>query len=498
VLRTAAFEFKHALICDAAYNLLTKAERESYHSKVGQLLEDRFSERAEAHPEIVAHHYTQARSYEKALHYWHEAGQQSAARSAHNEAVGHLKQGLKLLSNIDDTGLRTKSELLLQTSLGNSLRVAKGWSTEEAKQAYTRAFQLCKESGFDEHTVPALFGLWSWNFVRSLLDEAEALSELLLNTAANMSDPAYKVIAHQAVGFTLFIQGNFSAAHRSLETSLSLCEDGKTAQYLHLSGGQDPRIHVRLFEGMTLWQLGYPDRALRMCAEASARTAQYPFSEALARTVSLRVHQFRGDAAAVAAHADAAVAVSEAHEFVHYLAMSLILRGWALASQGEFERGIVEMQDGLEKQRAAGALVYETYSLGLLADACITNERYDQAFDFLSQAELRLEAESNSDRFYASEIYRLFGEAYLRSGKDVAQAERYILKGLAIAREQGSKSFELRLLSSACDLHGSPHIESYRRQLEDLYRSFTEGFDTADLIKASERCRIPAAAQPSA
>jgi predicted ATPase len=226
-----------------------------------------------------------------------------------------------------------------------------------------------------------------------------------------------------------------------------------------------------------------------MCAEASARTAQYPFSEALARTVSLRVHQFRGDAAAVAAHADAAVAVSEAHEFVHYLAMSLILRGWALASQGEFERGIVEMQDGLEKQRAAGALVYETYSLGLLADACITNGRYDQAFDFLTQAELRLETESNTDRFYASEIYRLFGDAYLRSGKDVTRAEQYILKGLAIAREQGSKSFELRLLSTACDLHESPHIDSYRRQLADLYRSFTEGFDTADLIKASERCR---------
>ena len=420
MLRTAVFEFKHALIRDAAYDLLTKAERESYHSKVGQLLEERFSERAKAHPEIVAYHYTQARSYEKALHYWYEAGKQSAARSAHNEAVGHLKQGLKLLPNIDDPRLRAKSELQLQTSLGNSLRTTKGWSTEGVKQAYTRAFQLCKESGFDEHTVPAVFGLFAWNLVRSLLGEAQALSEHLLNTAAKMSDPAYKVIAHQALGFTLFAQGNFSAAHRSLEYSMSLCDDSKIAQYLHLSGGQDPRVHVRLYDGMTLWQLGYPDRALRMCTEASALVdiSHHPFSDDLARTVSLRVHQFRGDAAAVAKHADLAVAVSEAHEFVHYLAMSLILRGWALASQGEFERGIVEMQDGLEKQRAAGALVYENYALGLLADACITNGRYGQAFDFLSQAEQRLEAESSSDRFYASEIYRLFGEAHLRSGKD--------------------------------------------------------------------------------
>ena len=207
------------------------------------------------------------------------------------------------------------------------------------------------------------------------------------------------------------------------------------------------------------------------------------------------MHQFRGDAAAVAKHADAAVAVSEAHEFVHYVAMSLMLRGWALASQGEFERGIVEMQVGLEKARAAGALLYETYALGLLADACIRNGRYEQAFDLLSQAELRLEAESSSDRFYASEIYRLFGDAYLRSGKDVTRAEQYFQKGLAVAREQGARSFELRLLSSTCDLDESPQIDSYRQQLAELYQSFTEGFDTADLVKASERCRIPLAVQ---
>jgi predicted ATPase/class 3 adenylate cyclase len=500
VLRTATFEFKHALICDAAYNLLTKAERESHHSRVGQLLEETFPERAQAHPEIVAYHYTQAKRYEKALHYWYEAGKQSAARSAHNEAVGHLKQGLRILPNIDDPKLRTKSELLLQTSLGNSLRATRGWTSESVKQAYTRAFQLCKESGFDEHTVPAVFGLFAWNFVSALLGEAQALSKHLLNTAANMTDPAYTVIAQQALGFTLFAKGDFSAAHRSLKCSMSLCEDSKTEQYLQLSGGQDPRIHVRLYQGMTLWQLGYPDHALRMCAEATARVeaSQYPFSEAMTRTVSLRVHQFRGDFAAVAEHADSAIAVSEAHEFVHYVAMSLILRGWALASRGEFDRGIIEMQDGLAKQRAAGAFLYETYALGLLADACITNGRYEQAFDFLNQAELRLEAESGSDRFYASEICRLFGEAYLRSRYDIHRAEQYILKGLTIARMQGSRSFQLRLLSSACDLDGAQHVGSYRKQLEELYLSFSEGFDTADLVRARERCGIPAPARASA
>src|SRR5262245_63286448 len=123
----------------------------------------------------------------------------------------------------------------------------------------------------------------------------------------------------------------------------------------------------------------------------------------MARSISLRVHQLRGEAAVVAGQADAAFALCEEHEFVHYLAMALILRGWATAQQGAFENGIAEIQAGLEKERATGALLSESYTLGLLADACIKNEHYAQAFDFLDQAQLRLD-EENSERYYAAEI----------------------------------------------------------------------------------------------
>ena len=487
-LQEATFEFKHSLIRDAAYALLTKADRETYHKRAGSLLEERFSETAEVHPEIVAYHYTQARSYEKALHYWYEAGKQSAARSAHNEAVGHLKQGLNLIPNIEDLRLRNKLELLLQTSLGNSLRATKGWSIESVKHAYMRAYQLCKESGFDEHTLPAVFGLWTWNFVRPALGEAQALAEHLLNTAKNVHEPNYKVLAHEALGFTLFARGKFAAAHAELERSISMCEDSAAGAYLDLSA-QDPRVHVRLYDGMVLWFLGYPEQALRICADARrcADASQNPFSEAMARTISLRVHQLRGEAAVVAAQANVAIALSEEHEFVHYRAMALILRGWASAQQGEFEKGVAEIREGLEKERATGALLYESYTLGLLADACIKNERYGQALDFLDQAQLRLDDE-NSERFYAAEIFRLLGETYLRSPRDLDQAERYFCKGLEVAREQKAKSLELKLCVSIYDLYelrGKAH--EYRSQLGEIYKSFSEGFDTTDLIGAKAR-----------
>ena len=238
-----------------------------------------------------------------------------------------------------------------------------------------------------------------------------------------------------------------------------------------------------------LWFLGYPDQALRICAEARlyADASQHPFSEAMARTISLRVHQFRGEVAVVAGQANAAIALCEEYEFVHYLAVALIMRGWARAQQGEFEKGIAEIQQGLEKVRATGALLYESYALALLADACIKNERYGQALEFLEQAQSRLD-EENSERFYTAEIYRLVGVTHLRLHKDLNQAERCFCRGLEVAREQKAKSLELKLCSSIYDLYEQRrNADKYRSHLREIYGTFSEGFDTTDLVEAKAR-----------
>jgi class 3 adenylate cyclase/ABC-type transport system involved in cytochrome c biogenesis ATPase subunit/tetratricopeptide (TPR) repeat protein len=254
----AVYSFKHVLVRDAAYESLLKSRRQQLHGQIARTLEERFADIVASQPEIVAHHFTEAGLVEPAIDYWLKAGQQAARRSANAEALNHLARGLELLPNMDDPMLRNKSELLLQTLRGNSLRATKGWSIDSVKHAYTRALQLCKESGFDEHTLPAVFGLWTWNFVRAALSEAQALAEHLVNTAENVDDSVYKVLAHEALGFTLFAHGKFPAAHAALERSISMCEDSKAAAYLDLSA-QDPRVHVRLYDGMVLWLLGYPD-----------------------------------------------------------------------------------------------------------------------------------------------------------------------------------------------------------------------------------------------
>src|SRR5262249_46813245 len=133
----AVYSFKHALVRDAAYERMVKSRRQQLHGQIERALEQSFAEILASPPENGGHHFPEAGLAAPAIDYWLKAGQQAARRSANAEALNHLARGLELLPNIDDPMLRNKSELLLQTSLGHSLRSIKGWSIDSVKHAYT-------------------------------------------------------------------------------------------------------------------------------------------------------------------------------------------------------------------------------------------------------------------------------------------------------------------------------------------------------------------------
>ena len=107
----AYYVFKHALIRDSAYESLLKSTRQQYHQRIAQVLEEQFAETTETQPELLAHHYTEAGLTEKAVHYWHRAAQRAAERSAHVEAINHLRTGLALLQTLPETRARSSEKL---------------------------------------------------------------------------------------------------------------------------------------------------------------------------------------------------------------------------------------------------------------------------------------------------------------------------------------------------------------------------------------------------
>lgn len=121
ILPRAEYSFKHALIQDAAYQSLLKSKRQHYHEQIAQTLAAYVSVSGDIHPELLAHHYTQAGLKEEALSYWYQAGERAVGQSANEEAVRHLQTGLALLDSLPSSPQRQRHESAFQSALRRSL-----------------------------------------------------------------------------------------------------------------------------------------------------------------------------------------------------------------------------------------------------------------------------------------------------------------------------------------------------------------------------------------
>jgi predicted ATPase len=89
----AAYQFKHALVRDAAYASLRRRRREELHARIAAVLESDFPDIVEGQPGLVARHFTEAGLAEPAIEFWHRADQRSVGRSANAEAAVQFERG---------------------------------------------------------------------------------------------------------------------------------------------------------------------------------------------------------------------------------------------------------------------------------------------------------------------------------------------------------------------------------------------------------------------
>jgi class 3 adenylate cyclase/predicted ATPase len=481
----ARYIFKHALIQDAAYASLLKSTRQQVHQQIAEVLEARFPASVETQPELVAQHYTAAGCAEQAVVYWQRAGQQASERSATLEAISHCTTGIELLTTLPETPAHTRQAVTLHLGLGAALQIAKGMAAPEVERAYTQARALCQQVGETPELVPVLLGLWRFYISRPQLHTARELGETLLRLAQRADDPALVVIAHYALGWTWSCLGILPAARQHLEEGIALyTSDQRRALVFRM--GQDPGVACRAFAAWVLWVLGYPEQALARLHEALtlAHELSHPFSLAFARWVAAMVYQFRRDVSAVHEQAEDAIALSTERGFPLWTAMGTILRGWALAMQGQDEEGMAQVRQGIIAFRATGAALNVPYFYTVLTDVCDHLGHTEDGLQALAEAHTLVE--QHEDRWWEAEVHRLRGVLLLRQpGTPQAEAEAWFQRALDVARRQEAKALELRAAMSLSRLwqQQGKRAEAHAL-LAPVYGWFTEGFDTADLQEA--------------
>jgi class 3 adenylate cyclase/tetratricopeptide (TPR) repeat protein len=480
----ADFRFRHALIRDAAYESLLKSRRQALHRRVAEALSERFPVRAESEPEIVAHHFTAAGAHLQAVAYWRQAGLQAMQRFANQEAISHLRKALDELNLSAGSPEREAQEMALQIMLAVPLTLSRGWAAPEVEAAYRRAFDLSGRVGETPQLFPTLVGLLSYYVVSAQVDTACEMGERNLRFAERAGDPDLILEAEVDCASTVLYQGRFVETLRHVSRVKALYDPYKHHDFVLLYG-KEPMVVAKVHEALALWCIGRPDSALAESLAAVAHSAEWvhPFSRAWALSGHVVILQMRGDVASMRETAGRVVALASEQGFPNWLAQGLTYLGWTMTAEGDFEAGVEKMREGLNIWGMTGAKLISCYLMYLLADGLRRSGRFDEALETLRE-DLRF-IEGTGDEWWRPEIERLQGQVIWEQSGNRDTATAAFERSIALARGQGSRTLELRALTSLarvldCGVRRDEALAALKR----VYATFTEGFDLPDLTEA--------------
>jgi predicted ATPase len=483
----AEYLFKHALVQDTAYSTLLRGPRQALHQRIAEALEKRFPDPVETRPEILARHYGEAAMPDKAIACWHLAGKLSVAKSAVREAIAQLRRGLSLLDGLPETRERQQLELDIHVTLTAALMAGKGYASPETVAALERANRLVAETasvGTPIH-FSVLYGLWVSTCHRGTIAAGLERATNFLSFAQSQPSSGPLLVAHRILAYSLILSGDYRAALAHVETAASLHrpDEHRDSAFRY---GQDIGVSAFVHLSWALWHRGYPDQSARVADRALALSRQLGHAHTLSYAFYFAgmAAVFARDVATVCALSNDCVTLASEYGFAQWAACGRVLQGWADAQKGEATTGIARIRDGLAAREATGARAATPLFLTLLAEALALAGKIEEGLAILDDA--LATAAVSGERGWDAEIHRFRGDLSARLPyPDPAEAEESFRTALAIAREQGTRGYELRAATSLARFWREQGRRMEARELlAPVYGWFSEGFDTPDLKEA--------------
>ena len=434
------WQFRHALIRDAAYDSMLKPRRQMLHADVLEALSGASPRNEAERPELLARHAEGAGATERALDLWQRAASRCAMRYALKEADQAYAECLRLLGALPPGEERDARELETLADRGAIQQGLYGYAAEPVVATYARADELCQS--LETVPFPVIRGVWNVHVVKgdkpATLKYAERIGGLL---AAERLSRLDRCMAHNCLGTFHWFTGEFqrSLHHYEAAAYQPLDHAAMVATYGGCGGGYSWILSP--YARAVLGALARGRRESAQMVQGIARLDD-PFSHAMALLYDLMLDRELGDLPRAFAAAGGLLALCQEHGFAQLLPLAAIT---VAAGKVHHEKDLASLKvigDSLTLLGAVGARTPAAYWLAWLAEALLS---VGAAADALGAIEHGLGASATGlDHFYDAELHRLKAQALGALGKPDAEVEAELEQSLALAVEREHALFELK------------------------------------------------------
>lgn len=400
---------------------------------------------------------------------------------AQGNYAGAVELGNDLLGVLalqPETPDRIRDEIAMETSLARSMIAVSGY-TAEVERTIRAAIDRSGSADHASQRFPVLRALATLHLLRADFASGATIGRELLAVAEQQDDPALLAEAHLVAGVNNLDQDVKVALHH-VEQSIEHF-DSRPHSRVQFRVGPDPRIVSHLVSGLLLWFTGFPERAdlrvergLELAAEIG-----HPYSTAYSLFHASLLALWQQDVARVADRAEELLHVAGSHAYPIWQALGHVLRGTARIGSGDPDDGLVEVDRGFTLYRGLSTPpVFWSGLLTIRTAGCLMAGRLDDARRYLEEAEAALYPRD----VQASELALLRGDLVLAGPEpNVTIAASHFEQAAGLAEERDARMPHLVALTRLVRLPGG--TEAHDR-LQKLYATFTEGFDTPQLVEA--------------
>jgi predicted ATPase/DNA-binding winged helix-turn-helix (wHTH) protein len=401
-----------------------------------------------------------------------------------DECRARVERALSVLAAAPDRDARR--ELSLQAALGWSLMYTTG-PARETGVAWATALELAERLQDIDYRLRALWGLWAGHVNNGQFRQALRLAEEFAALATNAKDPADALVGNRMIGAALHFLGEQTRARDHIERMLEhYVAPANRSDIVRFQF--DQRVTARITLSRVLWLQGFADQAMRTVASAIDDAIGIQHTLSLCNTLAQAACPLAlatGDLAAADRYATMLVRHTARHGADVWQTYGRCFRGMLLIKRDGLDVGLPLLGAAVQELRSARFVQYYTAFLAALAEGLAGAGQAARGLTVIDEALAR--SDKSEEHWILPELLRLKGELLLlQDAPDaVTVAEDDFQKSLESARRQGALAWELRTTASLARLwHRQRRTTQARKLLADVYRRFTEGFDTADLVAA--------------